>query len=81
MACSTACERLGTAFVPYFPLESGLLTGKYRRDQDRPDDSRLSPMGRPGRPPSSTGTSSIAVVERLITWCAERATTPCSTWP
>ena len=24
------CERLGLAFLPYFPLASGLLTGKYR---------------------------------------------------
>src|SRR5205823_9443695 len=25
------CERLGIGVLPYFPLESGLLTGKYRR--------------------------------------------------
>jgi aryl-alcohol dehydrogenase-like predicted oxidoreductase len=25
------CERLGIGFLPYFPLASGLLTGKYRR--------------------------------------------------
>jgi len=27
------CERLGIGFVPYFPLASGLLTGKYRRGE------------------------------------------------
>jgi aryl-alcohol dehydrogenase-like predicted oxidoreductase len=27
------CERLGIGFLPYFPLASGLLTGKYRRGQ------------------------------------------------
>ena len=27
------CRELGVAFVPYFPLASGLLTGKYRRGQ------------------------------------------------
>jgi aryl-alcohol dehydrogenase-like predicted oxidoreductase len=26
-----ACERLGLGFLPYFPLASGLLTGKYTR--------------------------------------------------
>jgi aryl-alcohol dehydrogenase-like predicted oxidoreductase len=26
------CETLGIGFLPYFPLASGLLTGKYRRD-------------------------------------------------
>jgi aryl-alcohol dehydrogenase-like predicted oxidoreductase len=37
-----ACERLGLAFVPYFPLASGLLTGKYRRDESAPSDTRLA---------------------------------------
>jgi aryl-alcohol dehydrogenase-like predicted oxidoreductase len=36
------CERLGIGFVPYFPLASGLLTGKYRRDEDAPTGTRLS---------------------------------------
>lgn len=37
-----ACERLGLGFVPYFPLASGLLTGKYRRGQPGPTGARLS---------------------------------------
>ena len=37
-----ACERLGLAFLPYFPLASGLLTGKYEPGQSAPKDSRLS---------------------------------------
>jgi aryl-alcohol dehydrogenase-like predicted oxidoreductase len=32
---------LGVAFIPYFPLASGLLTGKYRRGQPPPQGSRL----------------------------------------
>jgi len=36
------CERLGLAYIPYFPLASGLLTGKYRRGQAGPEGSRLS---------------------------------------
>lgn len=28
-----ACERLGVGMLPFFPLASGLLTGKYRRDE------------------------------------------------
>jgi aryl-alcohol dehydrogenase-like predicted oxidoreductase len=31
--------------IPYFPLESGLLTGKYRKGQDAPADSRLAKWG------------------------------------
>ena len=37
-----ACERLGLAFIPYFPLASGLLTGKYRRGEEAPPGTRLA---------------------------------------
>lgn len=36
------CERLGIAFLPYFPLKSGLLTGKYRKGQPIPEDTRVA---------------------------------------
>jgi aryl-alcohol dehydrogenase-like predicted oxidoreductase len=36
-----ACERLGIGFIPYFPLASGLLTGKYRRGEPAPAGTRL----------------------------------------
>jgi aryl-alcohol dehydrogenase-like predicted oxidoreductase len=36
-----ACERLGIGFIPYFPLASGLLTGKYRRGEPAPEGTRL----------------------------------------
>jgi aryl-alcohol dehydrogenase-like predicted oxidoreductase len=36
------CERLGIGVLPYFPLASGLLTGKYRRGEPRPQGTRLS---------------------------------------
>jgi len=35
------CEQLGVGVLPYFPLASGLLTGKYRRGQDAPEGTRL----------------------------------------
>jgi aryl-alcohol dehydrogenase-like predicted oxidoreductase len=37
-----ACERFGLGVIPYFPLASGLLTGKMRRGEAPPEDSRLS---------------------------------------
>ncbi len=37
-----ACERLGISFIPYFPLASGLLTGKYRSGVPAPGGTRLS---------------------------------------
>jgi aryl-alcohol dehydrogenase-like predicted oxidoreductase len=40
-----ACERFGVGLLPFFPLESGLLTGKYRRDEQPPAGSRLANEG------------------------------------
>jgi aryl-alcohol dehydrogenase-like predicted oxidoreductase len=36
------CRELEISYVPYFPLASGLLTGKYRRGEPAPEGSRLS---------------------------------------
>ena len=41
------CDRYGVGVLPYFPLEHGLLTGKYRRGQEPPADSRLAVHGAP----------------------------------
>jgi aryl-alcohol dehydrogenase-like predicted oxidoreductase len=35
------CRELGIGFVPYFPLASGVLSGKYRRGEPDPPGSRL----------------------------------------
>ena len=37
-----ACLEHGVGVVPFYPLASGLLTGKYRRDETPPEGSRLS---------------------------------------
>jgi aryl-alcohol dehydrogenase-like predicted oxidoreductase len=42
-----ALEQYGIGLLPYFPLASGLLTGKYRRGEAAPENSRLA--GRPER--------------------------------
>lgn len=39
-----AAERLGIGVVPYFPLASGLLSGKYRKGEPFPEGSRLDSM-------------------------------------
>jgi aryl-alcohol dehydrogenase-like predicted oxidoreductase len=36
------CEQDAIAFLPYFPLASGLLTGKYTRGENAPDGTRLA---------------------------------------
>ena len=35
------CVKNNVSILPYYPLEMGLLTGKYRRDQLAPPNSRL----------------------------------------
>lgn len=37
-----ACETFGLGLLPFFPLEYGLLTGKYRRGQAAPAGSRAT---------------------------------------
>lgn len=37
-----ACQRFGVGLLPYFPLESGLLSGKYRRGAAAPPGSRMA---------------------------------------
>lgn len=37
-----ACEEYGLGILPFFPLEYGLLTGKYRRGQAAPEGSRAT---------------------------------------
>ena len=38
-------ERLGMSLVPYFPLASGMLTGKYKRGEEAPEGTRLAAWG------------------------------------
>lgn len=38
-------EKANVSIIPYFPLESGLLTGKYRKGQADPEGSRLAKWG------------------------------------
>ena len=54
------CARLGIAFIPYYPLASGLLTGKYRRRQPLPKGTRLAEGS------GMLTDENLAVVEELI---------------
>jgi aryl-alcohol dehydrogenase-like predicted oxidoreductase len=43
-----ACARFGIGMLPYFPLASGMLTGKYSRGEAPPEGTRLALMGQRG---------------------------------
>lgn len=63
-----ACERLGVSILPFFPLASGLLTGKYRRGEDGPEGSRLSEREQTG------SDEQFDVVEALEAFAETRGT-------
>jgi aryl-alcohol dehydrogenase-like predicted oxidoreductase len=61
-----AAERLGIGFVPFFPLASGLLTGKYRRGEPGPSGARLSSRDEIASP------EQFDLIEALERWADER---------
>jgi aryl-alcohol dehydrogenase-like predicted oxidoreductase len=63
------CERLGIAYLPYFPLESGLLTGKYRRGEKAPEGTRIAEGGWLA---SKFTDENLATIERLIAFAESR---------
>lgn len=63
------CERQHLGFVPYFPLASGLLTGKYRRGEPAPAGTRLSNSP---RAPELLSERNFEMVEALSMFAASR---------
>jgi len=61
-----ACEQFGLGILPYFPLASGLLSGKYRRGEAAPEGTRLA-----GRP-DALSNDRFDAVEALETFAEER---------
>jgi aryl-alcohol dehydrogenase-like predicted oxidoreductase len=60
------CERLKIAFIPYYPLASGLLTGKYRRGAAAPEGARLSDRAEIATP------EQWQIIEALTAYAEER---------
>ena len=61
-----ACERYGIGILPYFPLASGLLTGKYRRGEEAPTGTRLAQR------PERLAAADFDVIEKLEAYAGER---------
>jgi len=62
------CRKRGMAFLPYFPLANGLLTGKYRKGQPLPKGSR----GDAGWGPRVFTEENLETVERLTKFAESR---------
>jgi len=64
-----ACEHVGVDILPFFPLEYGLLTGKYKRGQAAPEGSRLSTQS------SRLEGADFDRIERFESYATERGLT------
>ena len=64
-----ACERFGLGFLPFFPLASGLLSGKYRKGEPAPNDSRLAAWGARGA--AAMSDKNLDRVEALRAWAED----------
>lgn len=65
-----ACEHFGIGILPYFPLASGLLTGKYQRGEAPAADTRLAAWGPRGEKMLSD--ENFDVVEKLEAFAKDR---------
>jgi len=68
-----ACEHFGLGFLPFFPLASGLLSGKYRRGAAPPEGTRLAAWGARGA--QALSDANFDKVEALEAWAKERGHT------
>lgn len=68
-----ACEHFGLGFLPFFPLASGLLTGKYKRGVAPPEGTRLAAWGARGQ--AAMSDANFDRVEALEVWAGERGHT------
>jgi aryl-alcohol dehydrogenase-like predicted oxidoreductase len=68
-----ACENFGLGFLPFFPLGSGLLSGKYRRGEKPPEGTRLAAWGSRGA--AALSDKNFDKVEKLTGWAEARGHT------
>jgi aryl-alcohol dehydrogenase-like predicted oxidoreductase len=65
-----ACEKFGLGFLPFFPLASGLLTGKYVRGEAPAEGTRLAAWGARGA--AALSDKNFDKLEKLDAWAAEQ---------
>jgi aryl-alcohol dehydrogenase-like predicted oxidoreductase len=67
------CRELGIAYLPYFPLASGLLTGKYKRGEKPAEGTRLQRWG--DRAAGVLSDEAFDKVEALTAWAGDHGQT------
>ena len=72
-----ACREFGLGQLPFFPLASGFLTGKYRRGEDLPAGTRLAAWAQamPARIDAITADANFNKLDGLTSFAEERGHT------
>jgi len=65
------CQTYGIGTIPWSPIAGGLLTGKYRQGQDKPEGARFT-VNNSGPNARRYNDASLAAVEKLLAYCDER---------
>jgi aryl-alcohol dehydrogenase-like predicted oxidoreductase len=68
-----SAEHFGLGFLPFFPLASGVLSGKYKRGEAPPEGTRLAAWGARGA--AALSDKNFDKVEKLTAWAEERGHT------
>jgi len=85
-----ACAKYGLGILPYFPLASGFLSGKYKHGEAPPEGTRLAAWGPRGQAMLSDQNFDVlgrleafasarghAMIDLAIGWLASHETVPC----
>ncbi|MBC8102429.1 MAG: aldo/keto reductase [Cytophagales bacterium] len=67
------CRTYGIGTIPWAPVAGGLLSGKYRAGQPRPEGTRY---GSKSAPLNRDNETAITKVEEYVTYCEERGVAP-----
>jgi aryl-alcohol dehydrogenase-like predicted oxidoreductase len=65
-----ACDHFSLGLLPYFPLASGFLTGKYKRGEKPAEDTRMAKMGQIAE--RTLTDANFAVLDSLEKFASER---------
>jgi aryl-alcohol dehydrogenase-like predicted oxidoreductase len=65
-----SCDHFSLGLLPYFPLASGFLTGKYKRGEKPAEDTRMAKMGQMAE--RTLTEANFAVLDSLERFASER---------
>lgn len=67
-----ACQTYGVAVLPWAPIAGGILSGKYKIGQVRPEDSRY----KAGATANRDNDTALAAVDKFVAFCGDRNVIP-----